>query len=67
MINTTIYDETGKRVPYQYSGSNAFLSGRWRRRDGDIYGNIPPQPSTELAEPVSADNPPGNLRPSSER
>lgn len=38
-----------------------FMSGRWHRRSGDVYG-ILTQP-----EPADADRPPGNLRPTDER
>lgn len=40
-----------------------YMSGRWKRRDGDIYG-IVRQPGVRLTpEGADADNPPGDLRP----
>ena len=40
-----------------------YMSGRWKKRDGDIYG-IVRQPGVRLTpEGDDADNPPGNLRP----
>lgn len=66
MRDNTIYDRSGKRVPYQYAGGNRFMSGRWYRRDGDTYGNVAPQPKTPPPSPeppVHADDPTGHLRP----
>jgi hypothetical protein len=50
---------------------NLFLSGRWHRRDGNVYGNVAAQPmmtvsaetARQIEERVSrADYPPGHLR-----
>lgn len=49
MIFNTIYDANRRRIPFQWAGSNIFMSGRWRRRDGDTYGIVPPQPPIKLA------------------
>ena len=44
-----------------------YMSGRWKRRDGDIYG-IVRQPGVRLTpEADNADHPPGDLRPSDQR
>lgn len=68
IVYNTIYDPvTHQRMPFQFTGGNVYMSGRWRRRDGDTYGNIAPQPPIELAEPDSADDTPGHLRPPAKR
>jgi hypothetical protein len=44
-----------------------FMSGRWRKRDGDVYGVIR-QPGVRLTgEAVDADNPTGGVRPPDQR
>lgn len=63
-IFNTIYDG-GRRIPYVYQRAQEFMSGRWHRRDGDTYGIVAPQPP--IKEPSSADDPPGDLRPTPER
>jgi hypothetical protein len=42
-----------------------YLSGRWHRRDGDVYGIVQRQPPIPV--PDDADNPPGDLRPPHQR
>jgi hypothetical protein len=44
-----------------------YLSGRWHRRDGNVYGIVAAQPPLKLPEPDRADDPPGHLRPSDQR
>ena len=43
-----------------------YMSGRWRRRDGDIFG-IASQAVKAPGEKPDADSPPGNIRPPDER
>lgn len=43
------------------------MSGRWHRRDGDSYGIVRQPGVNRDTDLPNADNPPGDLRPSSER
>lgn len=62
-VFNTIYDpKTRMRMPFWYPRALEYMSGRWHRRDGDTYANIPPQPPIKLAEPESADDPSGDIR-----
>ena len=68
MTNNSIYDRarTGMpRRPYEYTGSNIYISGRWPRRDGDSYGIVQAQPkiSETVGPKIDANDPTGNLRP----
>jgi hypothetical protein len=48
--------------PVAYSPAHYLMSGRWRRRDGDVYG-IVRQPGVRLTpEADNGDNPPRDLR-----
>jgi hypothetical protein len=43
------------------SPGRAYLSGRWHRRDGNVYGIVQAQPPLRLPEPHADD--PGTSRP----
>lgn len=45
----------------------SLMSGRWHRRDGDSYGIVRQPGVNRDTDLPHADNPPGDLRPSSER
>ena len=67
MSFNSIYDASGNRVPYDHTGGNVRMSGRWPRRDGDTFGIVARQPATPQPSPepeVSANDPTGHLRPS---
>jgi hypothetical protein len=65
-LNQTL--ETFRPSPPRSSDvpGRAYLSGRWHRRDGNVYGIVQAQPKLVLGPP-HADDPSGNLRPSHQR
>jgi hypothetical protein len=51
------------RIQMTTQSIRAYMSGRWRRRDGDNFGIVP----AATSEPHDADHPPGDLRPPDQR
>lgn len=49
-------------IAHRSSVLTQFMSGRWRRRDGDVYGIV-----TQSKEVADADRPPGDIRSPNER